>query len=403
MNQSFFFKKRSGVSFCWIGLLGLITFLVYSADIGAAGIGAADTGKIKALFFYSQSCIDCRFIKDEFLPGIKRKYQGRLEIKSYEIASVENFEILLKLEKNLKRKINKTPPLIIIGAEVMEGEESIQAEMEGAITKYLAGAPKSGDAFRLGEWDSTDKENQRTIAQFKNITPLAIIGGGLLDGINPCAFATLIFLISYLTMLGRKRKELLMAGAFFTTGVFIAYFLIGFGLLTILGQVPFFTKLSKWFGYLLAGILGILSLINLYDYVLVRQGKLKEMKLQLGDYFKQKIHAVIRERSRFGTLSAGFIMGFLVALLEFPCTGQVYFPIVLILRGAGTLRFTAFWYLAIYNFMFILPLIGVFGLAYWGITSNQIAQMMMKHMGTVKLLFALFFGILALLLLIFMH
>ena len=97
------------------------------------------------------------------------------------------------------------------------------------------------------------------------------------------------------------------------------------------------------------------------------------------------------------------MMGFLVALLEFPCTGQVYFPIILILRGSGTLRFTALWYLALYNLMFILPLIGVFGLAYWGITSNQIAQMMMKHLGTVKLLFALFFGVLAVIMFIFTH
>jgi len=251
--------------------------------------------------------------------------------------------------------------------------------------------------------DGVEDGNGLVKGKFQSITPLAIIGGGLLDGINPCAFITLIFLISYLTMLGRKRKELLLAGTFFTVGVFCAYFLIGFGLLELLNRFPFFTVLSKLFVYILAGILVILSLFNLYDYILVKQGRLKETKLQLSKFFKQKIHAVIREQSRSKTLIAGYIMGFLVALFEFPCTGQIYFPIILILRGAGTLRPTALGYLALYNLMFILPLIGVFGLAYWGITSNQIAQVMVKHVGAVKLLSALFFGVLAVMLFLIPH
>lgn len=399
MND-FFLKKRLYICLCFIGLLGTAIFLA-SAKVDSAEKGGVDIKKVKALFFYSQSCPDCRFIKDEFLPGLKRNYQGRLEIKSIEISSVKNFEILLRLEKNLGRRIDKTPPLIIIGADVLEGEASIQARMEGVINKYLARDSRGANwSFDL---DTKEGGNKRTITQFQNITPLAIVGGGLLDGINPCAFATLIFLISYLTMLGRKRKELLFAGTVFIAGVFIAYFLIGYGLLEIFSRIPFFLILSKWFTYILAGALILLCLLNLYDYILVKQGKLTEMKLQLSKYFKQRIHAVIRERSRFKTLSAGFMMGFLVALLEFPCTGQVYFPIIFILRGSSVLRFTALWYLALYNLMFILPLIGVFGLAYWGITSNQIAQMMMKHMGAVKLLFALFFGILAVILFIFIH
>ncbi|MCL6591226.1 MAG: hypothetical protein K6U80_14890 [Firmicutes bacterium] len=395
------FNKLVKIGLCLLALL--VTPVILSAANIEANLARDGSRTIPAIFFYSQTCPDCRLIQDEFLPELRRKYQGQLEIKPFEITSEENFEFLLKLEKKLGRKINKTPPLIIIGSSVLQGEKSIRAKMEAVIAKRLAAKGKDSGVSLPIALNRGDSQGRWALGQFHSLTPLAVIAGGLLDGINPCAFTTLIFLISYLAMLGRNRKELVLAGASFTVGVFMAYFLIGYGLLEALGQVPFFTKLSKWFAYVLASALILLSLLNLYDYFLVKQGKYQETKLQLSNFLKLKIHKVIRERSRIRRLSAGFMMGFLVALLEFPCTGQVYFPVILILRGNSALRFTAFWYLVLYNLMFILPLTGVFGLAYWGTTSNQIAQMTMKHLGKIKLLFAIFFGLLALILFLTVH
>jgi cytochrome c biogenesis protein CcdA len=58
---------------------------------------------------------------------------------------------------------------------------------------------------------------------------LAVVLAGLVDGLNPCAFATIIFFVSYLSLSGKKGKEILITGASFTVGVFIAYLLVVLG------------------------------------------------------------------------------------------------------------------------------------------------------------------------------
>jgi cytochrome c biogenesis protein CcdA len=355
----------------------------------------ANDGKVRVYFFFSESCEECRFVKEIFLPQMQQKYQGILEVKPFEISSIENFEMLLALEKNYHRKIDKTPPLMLIGEDVLEGKDKIQAQLEQVIEKYR----QSGGC----DWPTAapvpvkDKHSAIT-GKFKELTLAAVIGGGLLDGINPCAFTTLIFLISYLSLVGRKGKQLIISGAIFTVGVFIAYFLIGYGLLELFTKVPFFKVIGRIFSYFLAGVLGLLGFLSLYDYFLVRKGKLKETTLQLSENLKLKIHAIIRKRSRSKYyLVASFVMGFLVALVEFPCTGQIYFPIIFVLRESSAFKVAALSYLAVYNLMFVLPLIGVFCLVYWGVTSDQIGKIMLKNVGGIKLLTALLFWGLAVL------
>jgi cytochrome c biogenesis protein CcdA len=360
----------------------------------------ADNGKVKILFFYTRTCPECQFIKDEFLPKIIGKYQHQLESKSFEITSVENFELLIDLEKSFGRKINKTPPLMIVGDDVLEGESAIQTMLKQTINKHLKSGGTEWPKFAL---KFNQDGNVPIIEKFRELTPLVIIGCGLLDGINPCAFATLIFLISYLTMLGRKGKELLFSGINFTIGVFIAYFLVGYGLLELLNRFSAFGVIGNLLTYIMAGILGLLCILSFYDYILVKQGKPNKFKLQLNKYLKQKIHATIRKQTRSSFfLITSFILGLIVALYEFPCTGQIYLPIVFVLKGISVLKLTAILYLALYNLMFILPLIIVFSFVYWGATSNRIAQIMQKHIGSIKLLSALLFGLLAVLL-VFLH
>ena len=63
---------------------------------------------------------------------------------------------------------------------------------------------------------------------------LTVVLAGLVDGLNPCAFATLIFFVSYLTLSGRKGREVIMVGAAFTIGVFLAYLIVGLGFYKVL-------------------------------------------------------------------------------------------------------------------------------------------------------------------------
>ena len=48
------------------------------------------------------------------------------------------------------------------------------------------------------------------------------------------------------------------------------------------------------------------------------------------------------------------------------------------------MRAHAISYLLLYNIMFIVPLIVVFGCVYWGTTSMQLGGILQKHLVTVK-------------------
>jgi hypothetical protein len=52
-------------------------------------------------------------------------------------------------------------------------------------------------------------------------------------------------------------------------------------------------------------------------------------------------------------------------------------------------------YLLLYNLMFIIPLLIIFGVVYWGVTSEQLAFFLKKRATTIKLITSLLFFALA--------
>jgi cytochrome c biogenesis protein CcdA len=216
---------------------------------------------------------------------------------------------------------------------------------------------------------------------------------GLVDGVNPCAFATIIFLISYLAFVGRHRREVLLAGLAFTAAVLITYLTIGIGLFQFLHRLSFLNQVAQIVYLLVAVLVIILGIISLYDYHRIRRGhKPGEMKLQLPLFLKRRIHDTIRRRSRSRNLVLGaFITGAIVSVLELACTGQVYLPTIVFVTGVSGLKTHAFLYLLLYNLLFILPLVIVFLLSYVGVSSAQLAAAVEAHLDRVKLALGLFF------------
>jgi len=86
----------------------------------------------------------------------------------------------------------------------------------------------------------------------------------------------------------------------------------------------------------------------------------------------------------------------IVSILELACTGQIYLPAVrMMLFSASGRRLRALGYLVVYNLAFILPLIGVFVLAYAGVTSDQLRDWLNRHLGVTKFVMGVFFLLLA--------
>ena len=265
--------------------------------------------------------------------------------------------------------------------------------IEGMISPLLdGGAPAWWE-----DWGGNVAQVEKTITQrFQSFGLLTIVAAGLVDGINPCAFATMIFLIAYLSAYERKGREILAAGLAFTAGVFLTYTGVGFGLLRFLTLLPFLNVIGKWL--YLATMLVCLALAwgSIADYFKARAGKAQEMTLRLPDRFRNLTRRLIRKGASVRQfVPVSFVLGFAVSIVEFACTGQVYLPTIVFVLGIAEWRTRAGLALVLYNTMFILPLVVVFLLVYFGTTSEQLMAWLTRRTAAIKLGTAALFVLLA--------
>lgn len=358
-------------------------------------------GRLPVLFFYSPGCYQCEEIKDDFFPLIKKKYGETIEIKEYDISKKENYEILVELEE--KYKVRQSAPMeVFVGDQYLLGSKEIRNKLELIISKILTGREKPAPTLPAisGNIPMRAETENKIVQRFKSFGPLAIILAGLLDGINPCAFATIIFFISFLTYIGRSKKDILLNGIFFSAGVFCAYFLLGIGLFKVLQNLLVFKIASTIVFYAIFALTLSLGCFSLYDaYIFKKTGDTAKITLQLPRSVKENIHFWIRKNiSTSLIIVSAFTTGLLISVLEAICTGQIYLPTIAFMTREPTLATMAYFYLVLYNLMFVVPLLVVFLLAFLGVGSKTLAQFSQKHLFLIKILTAIFFFGLAVLL-----
>jgi cytochrome c biogenesis protein CcdA len=342
-------------------------------------------------FFFTQGCLHCEAVKKK-LGEWGTKFPD-LRIGTFDLSIGENKKIgeaLLDIYRIPEAKRGEIVKLYI-GEDYLSGDDFPHEDFDKLVSKYQGkGAPPPWEKVTQ---DALETGEQKIVERFKKFSLWGVLLAGLIDGLNPCAFATIVFLVSYLSFLGKQNKEILTYGIIFTFGVFIAYIIAGVGLMAGLRQLSGFPMITKGI-YLVIGMLAfVLGIISFYDYLQFRRGHMEKMKLQLPMALKKRIHGIIRVQIR--SPKAGFLgtfaLGFVIAATEVVCTGQVYLPTIGYIMSIPELRVHAFLNLILYNIMFIIPLVGVFVAAFFGITSERMALATKKRTGTVKLLTALLF------------
>ncbi|MBN1178133.1 MAG: hypothetical protein JXD18_02910 [Anaerolineae bacterium] len=272
-------------------------------------------------------------------------------------------------------------PMVFIGDDMLVGGEEITPQNLQALLETYA--PTGAERF----WTDFEAEGPTDVT-FVNF--FTVVLAGLVDGLNPCAFATLIFFISYLAASQRQGREALIAGAAFTVGVFLAYLGVGLGLYRLLDVVfdafPFVESLRRIVYGLTALLCIALAVFSFRDYLKARQGEITDMELSLPEFLRRRTRAAIRsgQRARAFFL-ATFFTGIVVSLLELACTGQIYLPTIIYMTGTPGMRAQGVLFLVLYNLAFILPLVVVFVLTYFGTTSLQLGVFLKKRTAAVKL------------------
>lgn len=208
---------------------------------------------------------------------------------------------------------------------------------------------------------------------------LSLTGWGILifsaaiDAINPCAIGVLVFLMMALLNMG-SAKRALRAGLLYSIVVFVVYFLAGLGIFTAIQSL---TRVGVGI-HLFIGILAILfGLVEWND--VYRESKGKKAHLAISE----KIKPFIEKMTQKGTLAAVLVLGVVVSLFELPCTGAIYGVILSVLAKAGN-GFPIL-YLAVYNFIFVLPLIVLTFLIYKGVSPKMLEAWNQKEKRWMRL------------------
>ena len=359
---------------------------------GATSGPSSGGAPIHLAYFLTPGCSACDRVSYD-LAYLKSKFPG---------LAVTTFDMTAPASKTLNEAMGRRlgvpesqrllTPAVFVGRDYLIGDQ-IQAPNLAAV---LASYAEPGAVAVWEELSAEQRQAERGIAErFLSFGLASVLAAGLIDGLNPCAFATVIFFVSYMAVAGRKGREIIFVGGAFTLGVFLAYLLIGLGLLSALGSLAFLTAVTKVLYLVTAVTCLVFAALNARDFLRIQRGGLAEMGLQLPGFLKERVRRTIREGARVRRyVLAAFVSGFVISLYEVVCTGQIYLPTLVFVAGVPELRAQATLYLVLYNLAFILPLVVVFLLAYFGTTSKDLTRFLQRRAGLVKLLMAAVFVVL---------
>lgn len=346
-----------------------------------------------AIIFYNEACADCAvYLKQKLIPLLEsygleveaRDYINEktarqellelntyfgipFELQSHIAAFVKIFKsglterdlilgghVPLELIMDIFARRDELPDPVLIFQDVMLEMGNVDLDkVQYAVWSPGYEAQWYGLQVSIDEYarwiESAPEPSEDFNFKRKSILPL-VLTSGFIDGINPCAFAVLLFFIAFLFALRRTRGNILWMGATYILGVYLAYLGIGLGLFKAL-TLAFAPHLMAKVGAYLTITLGVISLTGeLFPKSRLHFGIPSSLKLPIKNY-------VVR-----ATFSASFIAGILVGLCTFPCSGGIYVGIIGLLGATGTFM-RGLSYLLIYNIMFVLPLIIFLALA----------------------------------------
>lgn len=336
----------------FIILCCIIPIVHAAAPTGEPPTGSGPLPLIDAFYFYGDGCIHCANIKPH-LADLESRYPG-LKLNRFEVYhNATNRELFTRLTAAYGVKVAGVPTLLI-GDSVLVGEDQIRDGAEPRILALIqAGTPvipTPSVTVTGGEGNCPSTGSDLTL-------PL-VISCALIDSVNPCAFAVLVFLLLSIITL-ESRRRVLMVGAAYIAAVFVFYLLSGIGLFAVVQRSGFSQLL-----FVGAAVLSIiLGLVNILDVIRKNEGFILAIPASKKE--------LIERYTGIASLPAAFVLGVLVGIFELPCTGGIYLAILSMMSRTFTFS-TGIPYLILYNFIFVLPLIVILLVVSFGLSPERV-------------------------------
>ncbi len=190
---------------------------------------------------------------------------------------------------------------------------------------------------------------------FWRITTLA-----LADSVNPCAIAVLVMILTAILIQNpEKRKKVLWGGLAFVAAIYLAYLFYGVIIIQFFRLFAEFLREGSGYVYKgLAVLAMVIGALNIKDFFYYKKGGIAtEMPI----FLRPKVKKIIRGVT---STTGAFVIGFVVTLFLLPCTMGPYIIASGLLADLGTLG--ALPWLLYYNIVFVLPMLIIVGLVYFG-------------------------------------
>src|SRR3989338_5806835 len=200
-----------------------------------------------------------------------------------------------------------------------------------------------------------------------------VIVTALIDSINPCAIGVMILLISLMIANSKLKQRMVFYGSLYIFSVFLTYLLAGLGLIAFFQIIPLWV--SEYIAIVVGTVIVIGGIIEIKDFFWYGQGISLSIPAQRAKEIKQRLEKI----SAWGVI----VLGAFVAGVELPCTGGPYLAIILLLSQHFDL--TAFGLLALYNLIFVLPLVVILSVFLIGTRITSIKMWKQKYRAHMRL------------------
>lgn len=329
-------------------ILGFIFFwfLTWSFPVRAQA-------KAELILFYSEYCPHCEK-ENYFLKKLVQKYP-ELTVKKYQVDSDKNNQILFQETAKKFDIVQLGVPLTIIGDNYFLGygdDSTTGISIEEAVKKQLS----------LSQTEPTKIiPKQIKVPVFGNLEiaalslPLLTIIIAALDGFNPCAMWTLLFLISLL--LGMKdRTRMWILGITFIATSALVYFLF----LSAWLNFFLFIGYSLLIRYLVgAAAIGAGS-YHLYDYLKNKNGVCKITGNEKRQQVFTKLKEIASKKQLFLALVGIILLAIAVNIVELLCSAGLPAVYTQVLSYTKLSSWQYYAYLVLYILIFMLDDLFVF-------------------------------------------
>lgn len=275
-------------------------------------------------------------------------------------------------------------PVIIVGDKAIVGySDTIKSEIEDRVKEctekscpdsvaVITGAALATDRAQepVASGTQTEIEQNNSSNQDDKTISLPLIGDihvrnfslpiltiiiAALDGFNPCAMWTLLFLISLLLGMKSRRRMWLLGGTFIIASAFV-YFLFMTAWLNIFLFIGYVTWVK-----LLIGIIAISAGgYYLYDFYKNRDGTCKVTGDEKRQVVFEKIRHITHNKSLWIALVGIAALAFAVNLVELVCSAGLPAVYTGILSTSGLETWQYYAYISLYIFVFMLDDLFVF-------------------------------------------